>query len=116
MTFYDPAPPPPEATGQFFRSNRATIGPWDPGLQHGGPPAALLALHLEALAASKQARIARLSYDFLSPVPVADLAVATEVIRPGARIQLSSAVLRTADRSVLRATAWHVTAEPGRST
>src|SRR6266850_6211543 len=103
MTFYDPVPPPPEAAARLYRSNRATIGPWDTGLQHGGPPAALLALHLETLAASKQARIARLSYDFLSPVPVADLSVTTEVIRPGARIQLSTAVLRTADRSVLRA-------------
>ena len=98
-----------------IHSNRATIGPWSPAWQHGGPPAALLALNLEALGGVRGARIARMTFDFLGPVPVADLTVTTEVVRPGARIQLSSAALRTADRMVLQATAWHVLAESGRS-
>jgi hypothetical protein len=98
------------------QSNRATIGPWSPALQHGGPPAALLGLKIEALGAARGARIARMTFDFLGPVPVADLTATAEVVRPGGRIQLSSAVLRTADRAVLQATAWHILAEPGRST
>jgi hypothetical protein len=116
------APPAPGADAFYDRrdngvihSNRATIGPWRPDWQHGGPPAALIGLSLEALGAAKGARLARLTFDFLGPVPVADLTVTTDVVRPGARIQLSSAVLRTADRTVLQATAWHVLAEPGRS-
>jgi hypothetical protein len=118
----EPAPRAPDV-GAFYdlradggiRSNRATVGPWSPALQHGGPPAALLGLNLEVLGGSTRARIARLTFDFLGPVPVADLTVTTAVVRPGSRIQLSSAVLRTADRTVLQATAWHVLAESGRS-
>lgn len=98
----------------WFESARATIGPWSAKLQHGGPPIALLGLSLESLS-PKGARIARITVDFLSPVPVGDLAASAEVVRPGARIQLSSAVLRTPERAVMRATAWHILAEPGRS-
>jgi len=99
----------------WFESGRSTIGPWSPDLQHGGPPAALLGLSLESLSVARGARIARISFEFLSPVPVAPLAVTTELVRPGARIQLSSALLRTGTRVVLRATAGHVLAEHGRS-
>jgi hypothetical protein len=98
-----------------FHSNSPTIGPWSPTLQHGGPPAALLGLSLEDPGRASGFRIARISFDFFGAVPVADLTVTTEIIRPGARIQLSCAVLRAADRPVLRATAWHMLAEEGRS-
>src|SRR5262249_50298119 len=35
-SFYEPLAP------DAYRSTAATVGPWDAGLQHGGPPAALL--------------------------------------------------------------------------
>ena len=41
-------------------------GPWDPGAQHGGAPAALLA---EAVGEPGM-HVARLTYDFVGPVPV----------------------------------------------
>lgn len=108
-SFYEPLAP------ETYRSTAATVGPWDAGLQHGGPPAALLGHALENAGSPAGSRIARIAFDFFSPVPVADLSTRTEVVRPGRRIQLSAATLRAGGRVVLRATAWHVLAEAGRS-
>jgi len=107
--FYDP-----RASG-VFQANRATIGPWDLALQHGGPPAALLGRTLEAQGGPSGTRIARITFEFFGPVPVAEVSVNAEVLRPGTRIQLSSATMRVAGRIVLRATAWHLFAEAGRT-
>jgi len=41
--------------------------------------------------------------------------IQTEVLRPGRKIQLATATMRADGRTVLRATAWHVLAEAGRS-
>lgn len=46
-------------------------GPWDPGAQHGGAPAALLAAVLEQRAAPQT--IARVTVELLRPVPLAPL-------------------------------------------
>jgi hypothetical protein len=97
-----------------YQATAATTGPWDAGLQHGGPPVALLARSLEEQGASGL-RIARISVDFFSPVPVSEVSISTEVLRGGSRIQISSATMRAGERMVLRATAFHVLAEPGRS-
>lgn len=98
-----------------FRSTQSTVGPWDPRLQHGSPPAALLGRALERLAPRPGARIARFAMDFLGPIPVEDLFVDAEVLRPGSKIELLSATARTRTRPVLRATAWRLSTEEGRS-
>lgn len=101
--------------GDRFDSLRATTGPWDPGQQHGGPPAALLGHTLRNLGGPPGTRIARIAFDFHGPVPVAPLTVETQVVRPGARIQLATATLQAGTRTAMRATAWYVSAEAGRS-
>lgn len=98
-----------------FDSLRATTGPWDTGLQHGGPPAALLGHTLHNLGGPPGSRIARIAFDFHGPVPVAPLTVAAHVVRPGSRIQLATAALQAGTRTAMRATAWFVSAEAGRS-
>lgn len=98
-----------------FQAQTATIGPWDAGLQHGGPPAALLGRALEAQYGSSGLRIARMAFDFFGPVPVSEVSVQTDVLRPGKRIQLAEATMRVGGRVALRATAWFVLAEAGRS-
>jgi hypothetical protein len=107
--FYD------QLTPERFRANLATTGPWDPGLQHGGPPIALLGRALERLGGPSGSRIARLAVDFFSPVPLSEVAVSTAVLRAGKKIQFSEATMRAGDRVVLRATAGHLLAEAGRS-
>ena len=51
-----------------------------------GPPAALLARAF-ARQAGPDAQLTRLTFDFLRPVPLAPLTVATRVVRAGAKVQ-----------------------------
>jgi hypothetical protein len=91
-----------------FRATDATVGPWDSKLQHGSPPAALLARTIERSLPRGDARIAEMTFAFLGPVPVGELAVDVEVLRPGARVERSRARLSVAGRAVLEATAWRI--------
>jgi hypothetical protein len=104
-----------QVTSSLFRALPATIGPWDVTQQHGGPPIALLGRALERLGGPAGSRIARIAFDFYSPVPVGLVSVETAVLRPGRTLQISEATMRAAGRVVLRATAAHVLAEAGRS-
>jgi Thioesterase-like superfamily len=97
----------PHADG--WRATALTIGPWDPGFQHAGPPAALLLLEAEAASAIPEGQTVRLAYDILAPVPVGPVRVRASVLRPGRRIELIEAVLDTGDeRPLMRLTAWRM--------
>lgn len=116
------SPRPPTSDGvSTFTSTPAVAGPWDSGLQHGGPVAALLATEMELLAPRPGLRLGHFTLDFLSPVPVQPLQVAAQVVRPGKKIELRSALLSaaetpdTAPRPVARAAAWFLLTAPGRS-
>ena len=98
-----------------FRATEATVGPWDPRLQHGSPPAALLARTIEHGLPRDDARIARLAFDFLGPVPVDELAIEASVVRPGARIELSRARISVGGRAVMEASAWRIAVSAGRA-
>lgn len=80
-------------------------GPWDPGACHGGPPAALVTRALEAVPAPVPIRLARLTLELTRPVPLRPLRVSTSVLRPGRRIELLEATLRTVDDDVVVAMA-----------
>jgi acyl-Coa thioesterase superfamily protein/acyl-CoA thioesterase superfamily protein len=80
--------------GDAFVPTAHSRGPWDPGAQHGGAPAALLA---EAVREDGM-HVARLTYDFVGPVPIgAPLRIATRLVRPGRRLQLVEADLLAED-------------------
>jgi acyl-coenzyme A thioesterase PaaI-like protein len=84
-----------------------TIGPWDPGLQHAGPPAALLAREAERVSGLAGGQTVRLGFDILGPVPVGPVRVSAEVLRPGRRVELVQAQLGGPDgRVLMRLTAW----------
>lgn len=88
---------------RFIPSSSAR-GPWSARHQHGGPPAALLARAF-ARQVGPDAQIARLTFDFLRPVPLAPLTVATRVVRAGARVQrLAGSVLAEDGTAVIEAT------------
>jgi hypothetical protein len=98
--FYDMVEEPttigPAATCRV-RSSEWTTGPWAPGLQHAGPPSALLTRAVRRLAGlPERALPARLSFEILTPVPVAELVVTARVVRPGRRITLAEANLASA--------------------
>jgi hypothetical protein len=94
-----------------FTSTEHTSGPWDPAYQHGGPPAALLARAVEREPAPWAAVVLRMSVDILGPVPVAEVEVASRVVRPGRSVELVEAELRSPDgRTAVRAQAWRARA------
>ena len=78
--------------GTRFISTVSTRGPWSPTHQHGGPPTALCTRALERVAGDQTFPM-RLTFDFLRPVPIAPLSVATEVFRAGRKVQRLRAVL-----------------------
>lgn len=72
-------------------------GPWDPTAQHGGAPAALIMRAFERLAPDPNLQIARVTYELVKPVPLGELELTAEIVRPGKRVQLLEASLRTPD-------------------
>jgi hypothetical protein len=91
-----------------FEATDGTRSNWDPEIQHGSPPLALMTKVIEEMAADTPLRIGRLTLDILGAIPVAPLKVRAWTARPGARISLVCAeLLPLADaRPVARVTAW----------
>ena len=71
--------------GDRYLATDHTRGPWSPKHQHGGPPAALIAHAAEATAPDFS--IARITVDFLRPVPIDRLGVRLETLRAGTKVQ-----------------------------
>jgi Thioesterase-like superfamily len=80
--------------GDRFQATDLGLGPWHPGALHGGAPAALLVHVVNGHTAAEGLRLARITYEFVRPVPRAALTVAVEVVRPGRRVTLLDVVLR----------------------
>ena len=89
-----------ERDGPLFVPSALTVGPWDPGSQHGGAPSALLARAIEAEPSPAPAQLSRLTVELLRPVPITPLRVSCEVVRPGRKVQLVRAVLTAGDVEV----------------
>ncbi|MEV6571963.1 thioesterase family protein [Streptomyces sp. NPDC051577] len=80
-------------TGRFL-ATEYTRGPWDPGSQHAGPPAALLGRAVEERAGARaDLRIARITYEILRPVPIGPLEITTTVLRSGRGTEVVEAAL-----------------------
>lgn len=78
-------------------------GPWDPSMQHGGAPAALIAHVVEAIPTAVPMQVVRMTIDLLRPVPVGRLTIRSEVIREGRKIQLCAVSLLTGEKECARA-------------
>jgi acyl-coenzyme A thioesterase PaaI-like protein len=99
--------------GASFVPTEQARGPWDPQALHGGAPAALIASAFERLEPGAELYIGRLSFEFLRPIPLAPLTLATEIVRPGRRVQELRAELRAGEETIVRAGALRVQAVPG---
>jgi hypothetical protein len=74
--------------GDRLLATELTRGPWSSMLQHGGPPAALLAQAIErAEPEPERFTVARLTFEFLRPVPIGAFEVRTETLRAGRQAQ-----------------------------
>jgi hypothetical protein len=91
-----------------FAPSELARGPWDPGAQHGGAPAALLARAVEQAESSVAMDVVRVTYEFLRPVPLAPLDLRTRILRDGRRVQLVEASLHAEQQEVARASALRI--------
>jgi hypothetical protein len=91
-----------------FRATELTRGPWDPGLQHAGPPAALLGRAVERFGDRPGLQVARITFDIMRPLPIAELRVTTRLLRGGRSVELVEAALHAGEVEVMRATALRI--------
>jgi uncharacterized protein (TIGR00369 family) len=95
--------------GTQFEATELARGPWDPGACHGGAPAALLVHAFERCSPQPGLRLARITFEFMRPVPVGGLRVTAEVTRPGRRVMLlEGSIFDEAGSEVARARALRV--------
>jgi Thioesterase-like superfamily len=87
--------------GETFVPTGHARGPWDPGQLHGGAPGALIARAVE----EDGYFVARLTIDFLGPVPLAPLTVTARTTKPGRNLQTAEAELAAEGRTLVRARA-----------
>jgi Thioesterase-like superfamily len=98
-----------ERDGDLFGATELTRGPWDPGAQHAGPPAALLGHAIETLPDTAEFQVGRITFEILRPVPIAPVQVRARVVRPGRRVQMVEAELSDAEGQVLmQARGWRI--------
>jgi acyl-coenzyme A thioesterase PaaI-like protein len=81
--------------GEAYTATELALGPWAPGALHGGAPAALIAHVLARSAGARDSdpalRLARVTYEFVRPVPMGPLWVRVKEVRPGRRVTLLDA-------------------------
>jgi Thioesterase-like superfamily len=102
MSFYEPL------GEDRFRSTPHTRGPWDPEFQHAGPPSALLGRAVERCEPRDGFVLARLTFEILRAVPVADVQVSARVARPGRSVELLEGELTAEGEPVMTVRAWRV--------
>lgn len=98
-----------------FMPTESCVGPWSRDSLHGGPPIALLGRALRLHPDDASLMLARITVEFLGPVPLAECQVSVEVVRPGKRIELLRAEYRVQGRVVLSAQAWRLQRAQGAS-
>lgn len=77
-----------------YQSQAHTRGPWSVDHQHAGPPCALLARAIEqTLPADTPMHVARLTFEILRPVPIAQLQVETSDVHSGRKLRVTEATL-----------------------
>ncbi|MEM9200966.1 MAG: thioesterase family protein [Actinomycetota bacterium] len=87
-----------ERAGNRVHPTALCTGPWDPHAMHGGPPAVLCGRFLADHGEGQDGfHLARLSVELVRPIPLAPLTIDVVETRPGKRIQLLDATVRTDD-------------------
>jgi hypothetical protein len=92
-----------------YEPTRSTESPWDTRAQHGGPPAALLA---HVMAPGGDLRLARISVDFLGPIPRLPFRIEVSPLKPGRLTFLQEARMVVDGRVVVTARGWHIATGP----
>lgn len=95
-----------------FESTQKTAGPWSPELQHASPPTALLSRCIEHFQPRADLRLARVSFEILRPIPVAELEVQVSMVKAGRRSELLEGTLLHDGQPLVLARAQRLAASP----
>jgi Thioesterase-like superfamily len=101
-----------ELDGAGLLASELTRGPWDPGAQHAGPPAALLGRELELLPEAEDFQVCRLTFEILRSIPIGPVEVAARIVRPGRRVQMLEGELRIDGEVLMMVRAWRLRTAP----
>jgi Thioesterase-like superfamily len=93
-----------------YEPTRATESPWDSAAQHGGPPTALLGRVLSE--GGEGRRLARISVDFLGPIPRRAFSIEVAPVKPGRLTYLNEARMLVDGRVAVTARGWHIATGP----
>ena len=97
------------ADGDLLVPTELTRGPWDPGSQHAGPPAAAIARAVELHPGGEARQVGRVTFEILRPVPIEPLRIEVRTVRPGRSVELLEAILAdAAGTELVRASAWRL--------
>lgn len=96
-----------------FEPSIATVGPWSPDFQHGGPPSALMTHVLRTYPSSGNFVITRVTIELLSAIPVKPCVIKVEVVRGGKRIELLRGEYLSEGKTYMIAHAWRIVSEAG---
>ncbi|GAA4606692.1 thioesterase family protein [Actinoallomurus liliacearum] len=99
------------AGDDVYEPTIATESPWDSSAQHGGPPTALLA-HVIDATVGPEMRLARISVDFLVPIPRRPARIEVTTLRPGRQVRLTEAHLVVDEKTAVTARTWHIATGP----
>jgi hypothetical protein len=91
-----------------YLATELTRGPWDPGAQHAGPPAALVGREIEHLDGAEEFQVGRVTFEIMRSIPIGPVSVEAKVVRPGRSVQLVEASLSNDDGELMRARAWRI--------
>lgn len=100
--------------GQYARylAGSATSGPWNPRLQHGGPPNALAVREAERTVLAETGRsdlvAIRLAAEFVRPVPLGEVDTQTQVLRAARSAALVEVTVSADNRPCLFSRIWFV--------
>jgi hypothetical protein len=98
-------PPLFELSGDSLVPTDLTRGGWSDDAQHGSPPAGVLARAIENVPTPVPMQVVRFTVDLFRAVPLKPLAIQTELVREGRRIQVVDASLHAEGTEVGRARA-----------
>jgi hypothetical protein len=102
-----------EIGNRRYEPTEATIGPWSSDAQHGGPPSALLTSALRTFPSPENLKIARVTIEFFSAVPVKSCEIKVEKIRAGRKVELLKGRYISEGKIVLLAHAWRINSQIG---
>ena len=87
-----------------FLPTSNAVGPWDPGLLHGGATAGLVAYLLERHEPEENKQFCRMTLDLFRPVPKEALTVSTRTLRQGRKISVVEVLITANGKDVAKAT------------